>query len=363
MVSLRQQFGQMVMLGFDGTAPADKGPQKVRQLYQEGAIGWVIEFERNVTEGMKALAKLNKYLSDSSHVAHGAAPMLSLGIAIDGEGGRVHRLKEAYGYDTFVSAKEVAETMSPEQAEAYYQKMAQQYAKAGINFNLAPVVDVESWVSSGCIGRYQRSYGAALDSIALYARAFMKAHHGVGLPTCIKHWPGLGADRGDTHQSATDITAYWQEKRDTAPFVVLKDEAPSVMVSHAHNGAWDKNHIASLSRTTLQKLRYDVGFDGLILTDALEMKATAHYEWEEMVWRAVYAGNDVLIFANNPVNDVADLAMKASDYTIPLRAWQAVEKKLDVGDSLSQVIEENIRAAYRRILAFKEKWFAQMPAV
>lgn len=335
-MDMQQKFGQMIMLGFHGRAPGDALLKPYMESIEKGHIGFLIPFSRNTTGGKQSLAGMHASLKE-------AAKHFPLGIAIDGEGGVIRRLREEDGYWPVRSAEDVAQSMTPNAACDYYEKVAQQYKDCGINFNLAPVVDVPSWRVSGCIGAKGRCYGETVKEIIAYATAFMEAHHNVGLPTCIKHWPGIGADRGDTHQEKTDLSAYWEEARDEGPFQAFKDMAPSVMVAHAYIKQLDKDHIATLSPAIINRLREKLFYKGLIISDALEMNATAGYGFEEMVQRAILAGNDVLIFGNHE-NDIHLVA----------RAWQAVES---AEGERREKLHAQIERAFNKIEAFKKKWF------
>src|SRR5262249_10079498 len=130
-------------------------------------------------------------------------------IAVDQEGGSIQRLTKTKGFEGLPGARRVAEM---EQAEAYrvYRKSADELARAGINVNLGPVVDLDVDPQSPAIGKLRRSYGSEPQKVIAYARQFIDAFAHGGILTAAKHFPGHGSAKTDPHEVSADITASWQ---------------------------------------------------------------------------------------------------------------------------------------------------------
>ena len=302
--SLEEMAGQMVVVGFKGRTGAEAAVRRIGDDIAASRIGGVVLFGRNIA-GPAQLKALTSYLKGH---ATGLPPL----IAVDQEGGEIQRLTAAKGFASDPSALYVARHKSPEQAYDLYLKMARQLAFYGINMNLGPVVDLNLNPDNPIIGRLHRSFGHDEKVVLEYARAFIKAHRAAGVLTCLKHWPGHGSTRGDSHRGSTRVgpisrTLQQQVYLDLAQ-ARLGD---AVMASHVIPYE-DKAHLpASLSPPSLRVLRALVDFRGVVISDDMQMGAiTEHFSFKDAVVRAVNAGDDMLIFANMLTYD-PDVADKA----------------------------------------------------
>ena len=296
--TLEQQIGQMLMVGFHGTS-APKGSRICKDI-QKYDIGSVILFDYNPVDktqpknivDKKQLARLTKELQACSKDG-------KLLIAVDQEGGRVQRLKSKYGfYGKFPKASDVVK-MDQSQIKKTYTKMSKELKSVGINYDLAPVVDLDINSKNHVIHGLGRSFGKDPKVVAKYARTFIDAMHRYGVLTSLKHFPGHGSSVGDTHKGFVDVTHLWKEA-ELEPYRLLKDKADTVMVAHVFNKRLDAKYPATLSSKTVNGLlRKKLGFKGVVITDDLQMGAISQkYGLKNTLKLAINAGDDILLFGN-----------------------------------------------------------------
>ncbi|WP_295420896.1 glycoside hydrolase family 3 N-terminal domain-containing protein [Sulfurovum sp.] len=297
-VSLEQKIGQMLMVGFHGTsATAESQICKDIKKYH---IGSVILFDYNPVNknepkniaNKKQLKRLTSQLQKCSYDG-------KLLIAVDQEGGRVQRLKSKYGfYGKFPKASDVIK-MDQSQIESTYIKMSKELKGAGINYDLAPVVDLDINKENHVIHGLGRSFGKDPETVAKYASTFIDAMHHYGVLTSLKHFPGHGSSVGDTHKGFVDVTNLWS-RVEMEPYRMLNKKADTVMVAHVFNKKLDAKYPATLSKKTVNGLlRKELGFDGVVITDDLQMGAISKkYSLKKTLNLAINAGDDILLFGN-----------------------------------------------------------------
>lgn len=345
--TLREKIGQLLLLGFKGRSAADTA-LIVRDL-REHAIGSVILFDVDMTGTIDSGQPGSRNITSPAQVRELVAHLQSqaptpLLVAIDQEGGRVNRLKSAYGFPESISHEELGArddlAFTREQAAA----TARTLASLGINWNLAPVVDLDANPANPIIAGKRRSFAADPEKVARHAAAFVAGHRAHGVLTCLKHFPGHGSAAGDTHLGFVDVTSTWHV-RELTPFarLIAASQADAVMSAHVFHAGLDPERPATLSRAVLTGLLRDqLGFTGVVLSDDLEMKAIAgRYGLEQAIPAALNAGVDVLCFGNNLAYD-PDIAAKA--IAIMERA---------VRDGV--VSEQRIDEACDRVLALKRQ--------
>ncbi|MDI1320093.1 MAG: glycoside hydrolase family 3 protein, partial [bacterium] len=344
---LREKIGQMLLLGFRGTEPAECD-LIVRDL-REHHIGSLILFDQEMAGGTIDSGPRRRNIVSPDQVrrllahlqAQAAVPLL---VAIDQEGGRVNRLKPDYGFPASVSHEELGRLDQP--AETYRQAAltAQTLASLGFNLNLAPVVDLDANPNNPIIKGKRRSFSSDPEAVARHAAEFVKAHRAHGVLCCAKHFPGHGSAAGDTHLGLVDVTATWHE-RELIPFqrLIQADRCDVIMSAHVINRRLDANLPATLSPAVQTGLlRGQLGFRGVITSDDLEMKAiSSHYGLEESVLLAVEAGIDVLCFGNNMNYDPA----------IAAKVVAIIERGVTSG----RLSEARINDSCERVLALKRR--------
>ena len=271
-----------------------KASHKFSSLLQKYPVGGFIFFGRNLENPAQTRVFLSE-LRDKSLLP----PILS----IDEEGGRVARLarSENFFLPKFRNMDSVGRTKDPENARGAGQIIGSYLATFGFNLDFAPVVDVNTNPDNIVIG--DRAFGSEPESVSDMAGAFLSGLHSTGVKGCIKHFPGHGDTKGDTHLDYVAVTKDWEElkKCELIPFVKNISSADCVMVAHVTCSKIDSSFPASLSKILItEKLRGELGYQGLILTDSLRMKAISkNYGSDQACVLAFEAGNDILLMPAN----------------------------------------------------------------
>lgn len=337
--SLDIKIGQMIMVGVNDRKMLDSLDSLREELrYKTGGI---ILFEKNLSKD-HSVGNLRKFIQDMKQCAG-----IPLFMSIDEEGGKVHRLKEKYGFLPMPSAAYCGK-LPPDSTYMYAYRLAEELAALGFNLNFAPVVDIALNPDNPIIAKVNRSYSAYPDSVTMHAMAFIRAHRELGIITTLKHFPGHGSSSTDTHLGQVDITKQWQFS-ELLPYKALisSEQCDAILTCHAVNCRLDTACIPSTLSKTINTdiLRNLLGFNGVIFSDDMQMYAISkYYGIETGIKMAILSGVDVLVFGNN-VNQVDRIT--ASEV-------HAVIKKLVLkGDISSSRIDES----YRRIMALKQKTY------
>lgn len=338
--SLEQKIGQMLMIGFRGLE-APPGSSVARAI-REQHVGGVVLFDYDVPSRQYGrnirspgqLKALNRSLQ-----SYAREPLL---IAADQEGGRVARLKAKYGFPETVSARYLGRTDNADTTRFYARRMAQALSRAGVNTNLAPVVDLNSNPDNPVIGSLERSYSADPAVVTRHARILIEALHSFDILATLKHFPGHGSSRQDSHEGLVDVTESWSP-RELIPYrrLIESGQADLVMTAHIYNARLDTVS-ATLSRDIITgMLRDSLGYDGVVISDDLQMGAIRkHYELKETIRMAITAGVDILCFANNSVYDEQ----------IAAKAQRIIQELIDEGT----IREARIDSSYNRIMELKQ---------
>lgn len=294
----QQQIADKLIIGFHGTSVEDPGVAKLCAQLKAGQVGGVILFSYNIINAEQT----KKLVADLKSAAG-----RDIWVAVDQEGGRVQRLGQSKGFTNYLSPLQVAKTMTPEQAYDHYKAMALELASCGINLNFGCVIDLHGLPGNdngACpiIGGLQRSYGCDVDTIVVYASAFVRAHRDANVVACLKHYPGHGLAAFDSHAGLVNIT-HTHKDIEREPFrrMIQAGLADMIMTAHLVDDRVDPSHPISLSAAILnQWLRKEDGFKGLIITDDLHMGAIGdRYELDEAIQAAIQAGSDIIIVSNN----------------------------------------------------------------
>lgn len=297
---LERKLAQMLLLGFPGETLEAGSP--IDQAIRTYGVGGVVLFDNNVDLGVTnrnitGPAQL-KELTTALHQAS-ETPLL---IAVDQEGGLIARLKDRYGFPSSFSAQYLGEQNLLELTRSSSDGIAATLHEYGFNLNLAPVVDLKSNPENPVIALKQRSFAADPALVASHAAEFIKSHHRQQIITCLKHFPGHGSSRDDSHLGLVDVSRYWTQA-ELAPYRSLINQGlcDMVMTAHTFNTAIDPDYPATLSKTTIDGiLRKQLGFQGVVISDDLYMGAIIqHYSYETAIEKAINAGVDLLIVAND----------------------------------------------------------------
>jgi beta-N-acetylhexosaminidase len=341
-VSLDDKIGQMVLAGFRGMKLDPDNP--ILADIRERHIGGVVLFDYDVPsrspvrniESPSQVRDLTAALKEAS-----PSPLL---IAVDQEGGKVSRLKEKFGFPATVSQQSLGTSDDIGATRKSAEETAKTLAGCGFNINFSPVVDLNINPENPVIGGRERSFSADPAVVTKHAIEVIKAHHARGILTTLKHFPGHGSSKNDSHLGFADVTETWSPT-ELEPYekIIAAGLSDTVMTAHIFNSKLDPSLPATLSGRTIDGLlRDELHFDGVVISDDMQMKAiSARHGFEEAVLLAIGAGVDILAFANNSVFD-PDVAGS----TIGV-----IRKAVRDG----KVGEERIDRSYARILRLKSR--------
>lgn len=281
-MSQTEKLGQMVMIGIQGTKVDDDSLYMLNQYH----MGGVILFDRN----MENPEQVKQLTSDLQAQSNEKVPLF---IGIDEEGGDVVRMAEKLTPPP--SQKEIGATGDIEQAKTWAIKTAKSLKDMGINVNFAPVADVGS--------NDKRSYSTDTNTVIDFVRAATKGYQQENIIYSLKHFPGIGKGRVDSHvdSSSIDVAKEVLMAEDILPFKTIIDEnEPNdyfILVSHLKYPALDEEYPASLSSKIMTDLlRNEFGYKGIIITDDMEMGAVAnHNDFRSIGVNAVKAGADIVL--------------------------------------------------------------------
>ena len=287
-LTLREKIGQLLVVGFGGVQASKSSA--VGRAIAAGELGGVILFDRNIVSA----AQLADLTGGLAALAPDASPLF---VTVDQEGGSVSRLGPSHGFKR-VPSQAVVGTHDVSFATSVYGAMALVLSEAGINLNLTPVVDINVNPKNPSIGALGRSFSADPAVVTTMARAAVRAHHGHGVLTTLKHFPGLGSATINTDLSAVDVTRGWTEQELVPYRELVTNDADCVMVGHMINRTLDAKNPASLSKATVRDLlRGELGWQGPVITDDLQAGAIArHYQQSDAIAGALNAGVDLLLF-------------------------------------------------------------------
>ena len=294
-ITLDEAIGEMLLVGFRGTE-IDSTNHIWRDI-RDYHVGSVILFDYDAPTGTRGRnIKSPKQVKTLCSQLRSLSPTLFIGI--DQEGGRVSRLSTKYGFPTILSAQKCAEK-GFDTVRHYARLTAEMLHTLGINLNFAPVADVNVNPDCPVIGGIERSFSSDTAKVTQCCNIWIEEQHRQGVTSCLKHFPGHGSAKGDTHKGLVDVTETWQ-RYELAPYDSLPD-CDMVMTAHVINRQMDPSGLpASLSSKITSYLRDSIGFKGVIITDDLAMGAiTNQYTLEQTIRMALEAGADLLCLSNN----------------------------------------------------------------
>jgi len=299
-VVLEQKIAQLLMVGFRGTELTDTS--RIIADIKERNLGGVVLFDYDVEQKGLRNIESPEQVKKLAHDLQGLSESKLL-IAIDQENGLVNRLKSKYGFPNFsASAQYLGNMDNLDSTRAWADSTAALLADLGINLNFAPVADVNVNPASPAIGNKERSYSADPAIVAKHAGAVIDAHTAHDVMSCLKHFPGHGSAKSDSHAGFTDLTDTWSEN-ELSPFadLITSNKATMVMTAHVFNKNLDAEYPATLSEKVINGvLREKLGWKGVVISDDMHMGAiTENYGLEDAIEKSLNAGVDILVFANN----------------------------------------------------------------
>jgi beta-N-acetylhexosaminidase len=293
--SLAGRLGELLLVGFRGTDVEDN--EEVRHLVCDLKVGGVILYERANIQSPEQVARLTGRLQALA-VGCAGRPLL---IAADNEGGSVMRLSTRVGYEPTFSHRELGDQGDLALTELEARRIGRMLREAGINWNLAPVVDLALNPLNPVIVRHGRAFSVNPDNVTAHARAYLEGMRAAGVLTTVKHFPGHGSSRKDSHDGFVDVSKTANLELELRPYreLIGRGLVDSVMTAHVFNRRLDRRYPATLSRATIDGLlRAKLGFQGLVVADDLLMGAIVkRFGIEEAALRALSAGVDVLLIS------------------------------------------------------------------
>lgn len=335
-MTLREKVGQLFWvrpeaLDFSRNPEKKTLTQSMQRNLEQYPVGGIVVFKKNI-QNEDQLSSLIADFQNTSPI-----PMI---VAVDEEGGAVARLAnhEAFSLPKYKSAREIGETGDPEQARQMGQTIGGYLHSYGFNLDFAPVADVDSNPANPVIGR--RAFSTDAQQTAQMVAAAVEGFHEAGMLCTVKHFPGHGDTGQDSHYGTATSYKTWEEMKamEMLPFEAgIAAGVDVVMTAHITTpNATTDGLPASLSYTMItERLRGELGFQGVIVTDALEMNAIKnHFAPEQAAVAALRAGVDVLLMPSN--------LRKAFDGVV-----QAVED--------GTLSEERLNESVRRVLTLKQR--------
>lgn len=324
--------GQMLMAGFEGTTLN----RETEDLICNHHVGGLILFSRNYENPVQ----LHTLIRNLQEVAASTSTGLPLFISVDQEGGRVARLSEPF--TKYPPLCCVGHAQSEDLAFRFGQALAAELADVGINMDYAPVLDVHTHPENPIIG--DRAIASDPQTVARLANSFIRGFRDKGVIPVGKHFPGHGDTRLDSHLDLPTVQrdAATLEAVELLPFKeTIARGLEVIMTAHVIYTAWDEKNPATFSKTILQNiLRQRLGFEGIIMSDDLEMKAVDdYYDSKALPRKGIDAGLDMFLICNNTEKARAlhdRLTQEVDKGTIALaRVQQSVERILRLKQNLT----------------------------
>lgn len=330
-MDIKQLVGQLFVVGFDGVSMTES----LKGLIHEYHIGAVILFNRNIGT-LEQLKQLTKDLQQEAKNAGYSEPLL---ICLDQENGVVRRIDDVL--TRFPGAMTLAAAGDTKIAAEVYEASAKELASCGINWNLAPVADVNNNPKNPIIG--VRSFGDDPRKVADFVVASMKGMQAGGIISSLKHFPGHGDTQVDSHLSLPVIDKSQEEleKTELVPFKAgIEADCDTIMISHIQFNSVDERPASLSHKMVTGLLRDKLGFDGVVTTDCLEMDAIAkNVGVSEGSYQALLAGCDFLMVSHTLTEQIA-----AMDYI----AGKIADNELDIS---------RVQTSIERIRQLKQRYF------
>ena len=328
-LSLEEKTGQMIIIGIDTNYITDR----IKTMITKYKIGGIILYRKNFST-YEEMLKLIQNLKDLNK-----ENKIPLFIAIDQEGGRVNRMPKEI--KNLPSANQIAQIGGEDLVRLSNNITGRILRQSGFNLNFAPVLDIKRFENNHAIG--DRSFGNNKEDVAKMGIIAMKELQKNKIISVIKHFPGHGATKQDSHNFLPVINKKIEqlEKEDMYPFEqAIKNGADVVLVGHLLIKNITGLYPASLSRKFITKyLRKKYRYRGLIITDDLKMKAIKLiYGAKLAVTKAFEAGNDIIVFRYNSKEEI-----------------EVIEKVISLVKK-GKIKENRINKSVQRIINLKNKY-------
>lgn len=334
-MTLEEKICQMLFVtpeALTGYTRVTQSGDATKAAIEQWPVGGIIYFSTNLISTDQTTEMIENIQSFSQ-----SATGRRLFIGVDEEGGSVARAADSLGTTQFDDMSVYGEKGDTEEAYNIGATQAKDLTALGFNVNFSPVADVLTNEDNTVVK--DRSFGSDPDLVSSMVSQVVKGLTDGGMLCAPKHFPGHGSTGGDTHDgfASSDRTLEELEACDFKPFeAAIEAGAPMIMVGHMTMTAIDPDHPASLSETIVTGLlRDELGYDGIIITDALNMGAISeNYTNAEAAVKAVSAGCDILLCVSNISSVVDALTEAVSDGTIS-------EERID--ESVTRILQAKLR--------------------
>lgn len=341
-MSIEEKVGQILIVHFYGKTANEDSDILINKLY----VGGFIYYEwANQLISPERVTNLSNSLQLSTKKNPHSIPLF---ICVDQEGGKISRLKK--GFTAFPSNHVLGKFNDLDLTFQNADKMAAELKAVGINWNLAPVVDIAK------IGSYmeERSYGCHSDLVISHAQQFLKAFEKQNVITCLKHFPGHGSVFIDSHENLPTQTKTLEQllETDLKPFVILSKLSPAIMTAHIKVESLDNQRCSTLSPIILiDLLRKKLGYEGVIISDSLVMEGVIknYASIEEVAIKAFNAGCDILLLGGK------QLLGKNQNLELTIADIEKIHTALVQAVKSGLISEDKLNQSVKRILQLKKK--------
>lgn len=337
-MTLEEKVGQLLVVHFHG----HEANEDAKILIQDIKVGGIVYYRwSNGLHSPKKIKKLSDGLQNLSSVP--------LFIAVDEEGGSVARLTS--GFSTFPSNWTIGKTKSPEYARLSALIRGNEMRAVGINVNFAPVVDIVCNPKHAFMKA--RSFGSNPDIVIAFAEKALEGYFEAGIIATLKHYPGHGDAKGDSHVSLPVINKSLAELEQTEllPFERLSPHAEIIMTGHLFVPALDIEKCATLSEKVLGYLKNKIGYQGLIISDSLAMEGVLNGSTPDAAAiEALKAGCNLLLLGGQA------LSPEKGTFELSVSDMQRIHASIVQAVKTGQISEEHINESVEKIIRVKERY-------
>jgi len=328
-LSLDEKIGQLIFAGISSTELTTSDRKLITQ-YKVGGIIFYKENLQNPTQILRLLKTIKETNSGNKY---------PLFLGIDEEGGRISRMPK--DIQSLPSSLAIGNSNNVSFAYDIGRILGKELSTFGFNLDFAPVLDINSNPNNPIIG--DRSFGNNAEVVSSFGIETMRGLQSENIISVIKHFPGHGDTDVDSHLELPTInkTKKQLEELELIPFKqAIHQNTDTVMIAHILLPKIDAAFPASLSKKIITGiLRDEMGYDGVVITDDLTMKAiTNNYTMEKAAVESIKAGSDILLIAH--------------DFQNVEVAIQSIKKAIETGE----ITEEEINTSVKRIIQLKEKY-------
>lgn len=342
-MTLEEKVGQLLIVHFNGSEVNQEAEKLIQEAYVGGFIYYNWANQLDSPQQVQALSQGLQALSQK----------VPLWIVVDQEGGAVNRLKK--GFTIFPGNYALGRTQKPLLAEKSAYAIGRELKIVGVNVNLAPVVDVNSQPLNPVIGI--RSFGEDPQAVTEWGEYALKGYQRAGVLAALKHYPGHGDTTIDSHDSLPTVkhTQARLEEVELYPFTRLSPLSDAILTSHLFVPALDPRNPVTFSSTIVKdRLRDQMQFEGLIMTDSLVMQGLLDqcFTIEEAAIRAFEAGHNLILLGGKQLlTHQNGLELNPDDVIRIHRALVAAVKE-------KRISQARLDESVNRILRMKEKYCA-----